>query len=102
VVSTFTAGPSNNLSFSFATLGSHHGYSSFSPFPLTLLFAIGSWYFIERRFLRLKQRHLPTSEVLGEIRFSSHEPLDIAAGEHRIEHRPPNLVIELPHSVNGS
>jgi peptidoglycan/LPS O-acetylase OafA/YrhL len=70
--------------------------------PLTLLFAIGSWYFIERRFLRLKQRHLPTSEVIGQTHFSSHEPLDIASGEHRIEHRPPNLAIELPHSVNGS
>jgi peptidoglycan/LPS O-acetylase OafA/YrhL len=26
--------------------------------PLTLLFAVGSWYLIERRFLRLKQHHL--------------------------------------------
>jgi peptidoglycan/LPS O-acetylase OafA/YrhL len=59
--------------------------------PLTLLFAIGSWSFIEKRFLRLKQRHLsPTSEVTGQacVPLSSHAPLDIAPGEHRIEHRP--------------
>ena len=69
--------------------------------PVTLLFAIGSWYFIEKRFLRLKQRHLsPTSEVTGQacVRLSPHEPLDVASGEHRIEHRPPNLAIKLPNA----
>lgn len=35
--------------------------------PFTLLFAIGSWHLIERRFLRLKQRHLPTSEWIDRI-----------------------------------
>jgi peptidoglycan/LPS O-acetylase OafA/YrhL len=56
-------------------------------FPLALLFAIGSWYLIERRFLRLKKRHWPTSGVIRQtsVRGPSHGPLDVGSGELRIE-----------------
>src|SRR5262249_2099963 len=55
--------------------------------PFALLFAIGSWYLIERRFLRLKKRHLLTSEPRTSqvsLRRSSHKFLEAASEEHRI------------------
>jgi peptidoglycan/LPS O-acetylase OafA/YrhL len=63
--------------------------------PLALLFAIGSWYLIERRFLRLKKRHWPTSRVISQtsVRDPSREALDVGLGEHRIEYRRPNSAI---------